>query len=82
LWASITADWPLEAHERELLAEALRALDRADAARLEVERIGVTFTDRFGQPRENPACDVERKARSQHAALMRQLDLRPAAEVG
>jgi hypothetical protein len=82
LWCGIVRDWPLEAHEQELLAEALRALDRADQARAEIERTGVTFTDRFGQPRENPACDVERKSRSQYAALLRQLNLEPPVGVG
>jgi hypothetical protein len=80
LWSSITRDWPLELHELAILAEALRALDRADEARATIESEGITFADRFGQPREHPAVDVERKSRSQFKDIMRALDLKTEAD--
>jgi hypothetical protein len=81
LWRSVTEGWELEDHHRELLAEGLRALDRADAARAVLERDGLTFPDRWGQPREHPLVDVERKSRGQFKDIMRALDLKPEAGI-
>jgi hypothetical protein len=56
-----------------VLEQSLRALDRAEAARLEVNRKGCTSVDRYGQTRVNPAANVERDSRAQFLAGLRQL---------
>lgn len=82
LWTTITRDWPLEVAEATLLAEALRSLDRADTCRAVLDAEGLVVRDFRGRPHAHPLIGEERKARGRHAALMRQLDLRPEGEVG
>jgi hypothetical protein len=74
-------DLGLEPHAREVLRLALAALDRADEARQVVEAEGMTYANRFGEPRAHPAVAVERDCRGQVARLFRELSL-DAGEFG
>jgi hypothetical protein len=47
-----------------VLEQCLRSLDRAELARVEVNRRGCTSTDRYGVTRMNPAAAVERDSRA------------------
>lgn len=58
-----------------ILQTACEALDRMRAAQTAIEKNGVVFEDRYGQPRLNPACSVERDARAQFLAALKQLHL-------
>lgn len=70
LWLSVVEDYELEAHERLLLLQACRCVDRLD--RLAVEEVAgpITVASRQGDPIANPAL-VE--ARQQSLAFARML---------
>ena len=52
-----------EGHAKETLRLALQALDRADEARRILDEEGLTYVNRFGEPRAHPMCAVEKDAR-------------------
>lgn len=58
-----------------LLESALQSYDRFQQARAIIDRDGIICRDRFGQARMNPACTVERDARSAMLANMKALGL-------
>jgi len=62
-----------------VLAVACRATDRAEAARVAVAKDGMSVRDRFRQIRPHPLLAVERGARAQVLAALKQLSL-PLAE--
>jgi hypothetical protein len=72
---SIEAGWELDIHDRALAHMAAEAKDRAESARVILERDGVIVTDRFAQPKAHPAVRIEAEARAAFARLIRQLDL-------
>lgn len=47
-----------------LLEQALRSFDRAEEARALIDKEGAVIRDRFNQPRQHPACQVERDNRA------------------
>lgn len=74
-WRETLAEFVLEKHHLKVFQGCGEAWDRAQAARRTVEREGITFEDRFGQPKVHPAVAVERKARDQFRLLLRELGL-------
>lgn len=58
-----------------LLQSALEAFDRMKAAQQAIKKDGLTFADRFGQLRINPATTVERDSRAAMLAALRALNL-------
>jgi Phage terminase, small subunit len=58
-----------------ILTEACSSLQRARLAREAINRDGVSYKDRFGQPKPHPLCSVERDARAAALAAFRQLNL-------
>ncbi|HEV2546032.1 MAG TPA: P27 family phage terminase small subunit [Stellaceae bacterium] len=65
-----------------LLQLALEQLDRADAARADIERDGPTFrTKKTGTIHAHPALAIERQARMTFVRLWKQLDLHWSAEL-
>lgn len=74
-WDETVREFVLDRQHLKLLEAALQAWDEMSAARKIVAREGLTFTDRFGQPRPHPAVSMAQKARAQFGRLMRQLDL-------
>lgn len=71
----VVETYELDQHHERLLESAARQWDRAAAARRQIESEGATFVDRFGQPREHPACNVERGALALFARLVRECGL-------
>ena len=62
-----------------ILTQAAVQIQRAEAARVVLDKDGLTYTDRFGQPRERPESVIERAASNLHRLLVRELGLEPAS---
>jgi len=74
-WTTVFQTRNLQPHEVLLLAKALEAHDRAEQARRDLKRQGLTFQDRFGQPRARPEVAIERDSRAGFAKLLSQINL-------
>lgn len=81
LYAAILARYLFEPHHLAILAKALEAWDRAEAARELVGRDGLVVTTRLGEVKAHPAIAIERDSRTAFLAGIKQLglDLEPAA---
>lgn len=75
LWHRITTDFTIEDEAgRELLAQACRALDRAEACRQAIERDGEVVRGRYGL-REHPLLRTELASRAFLARTLARLGL-------
>ncbi len=72
---AVVEDFDLEPHEIRLLTLAGEAWDQGQAAREIVAEKGMTFDDRFGQPKARPEVAIERDSRIGFARLLRELNL-------
>ena len=80
-WEQVAKDYELEAHHLRLLTLAAETWDRCQQAREAIDKHGLTFADRFDQPRPRPEVSVERDSRIAFARLLRELALdAPAVE--
>ena len=64
LWRTILEEQELTAAQILILTCGLEAWDRKEAAREGIEREGMTFMDKWDQPKMNPLCAIERTARA------------------
>ena len=71
----VSKEYVLEEHHLRLLVMAGEAWDRCEQAREILAEQGLTYEDRFGQPRSRPEVNVERDSRIAFARLIRELDL-------
>src|SRR3954468_15045165 len=74
-FAVVTKDFDLESHHFKLLQAACESWDRAQQAREILLRDGITFVDRHGHIRPNPAANIERDSKALFARLLRELGL-------
>src|SRR5712691_9402754 len=75
-WAEGILDgYEFEPHHVKLLVLACQAWDQGERARARLARYGVTYRDRFGQPRIRPEVKVEHDARIAFARILRELRL-------
>lgn len=74
-WREVLDEYDLEASDLRLLTLAGEAWDRGQQAREIVDRDGMTFLDRFGQPKPRPEIAIERDSRIGFARLLRELAL-------
>jgi hypothetical protein len=58
-----------------LLTRAAECVDRMDAAQVAIAEHGELVIDRYGSPKLNPACALEKDARSGFLAAIRALNL-------
>lgn len=72
---SVVEEFDLEPHHVRLLALASEAWDRCQSAREVIDKDGMTFDDRFGQPKARPEVGIERDSRIGFARLIRELAL-------
>jgi phage terminase small subunit len=81
-WSGVLEDFVLEAHHVRLLTLAAEAWDRGEEAREAIAEHGLTFQDRFGEPRTRPEVAVERHSRTSFAKFLRELalDITPPPE--
>ena len=74
-WRRVVESFELEQYHLDICEQCCRALDRAESAREQIEREGMTLVDRFGQPKPHPLLAAERDARSAFRQLYRELGL-------
>ena len=74
-WQAVIAEYQLEAHHVRLLTLCGESWDRCQQARGILERRGLTYADRFGQPCARPEVAIERDSRIAFARLLRELNL-------
>ena len=75
-WRKITADWEaFEEHHLLLLEQALLSWDQAEKARKILKKLGLTYDDRFEQPKARPEAAIETAHRAQFRLLLRELGL-------
>jgi P27 family predicted phage terminase small subunit len=72
---NVMTDYTLDEHHVILLTKACESLDRIEEAREIIKREGLTYKDRFGSPRANPAVAIERDNKISVARLFRELGL-------
>lgn len=71
----VKGKYELEPHHEELLKLAAVQLNRAATAREIVDKKGLTFVDRFRQPKPRPEVAIERDAANAARMLLRELGL-------
>ncbi|MDO8616859.1 MAG: P27 family phage terminase small subunit [Dehalococcoidia bacterium] len=83
-WASVVDSYELEEHHRLLLTAACQAWDHCQAARRVLATDGMTYTDRFGQPRARPEVGIERDSRIGFMRALKELglDIVPSGPIG
>ena len=74
-WQDVVDEWDLDEHHIRLLTLAAEAWDRCVEAREILAREGLTYLDRFDQPKPRPEVGIERDSRLAFARLLRELDL-------
>jgi phage terminase small subunit len=74
-WASVVAGWDLEDHHIRLLTLAAQAWDRAELARVDVARDGLSVPTRDGGRKAHPSLKALEAAEISFARLIRELDL-------
>jgi hypothetical protein len=87
---SVLRSWELEPHHKKLLLLAAQHFDRAQNARLVIQRDGAVYSDRFGCPKVRPEILIEKDSSICFARLLRELALdvelpevsRPAGFIG
>ncbi len=74
-WATICESFELESHHLRLLQAACESWDRLQGAREVLDRDGVSYVNRFGDPCARPEVAIERDSRVAFARLCRELRL-------
>jgi P27 family predicted phage terminase small subunit len=74
-WRQVIDEYTLEPHHIRLLTLAAEAWDRGQQARQALLEHGVTYLDRFQQPKSRPEVAIERDSRIAFARLIRELGL-------
>ena len=75
-WRAVQAEYSVaDAAGLELLTTAATCLDRMRAAQAAIAQHGELTIDRYGSPKLNPACGLEKDARAGFLASVRALNL-------
>ena len=74
-WQAVIDGYELEEHHIRLLTLAAESWDRTQQAREILAKQGLTFSDRFGQPRTRPEVAIERDSRLAFLRVLRELGL-------
>lgn len=85
LWADLVDEYGIhDSGGLALLTTAAECLDRMRAAQASIATAGELVTDRYGAPKLNPACGLEKDARAGFLTAMKSLhlDLEPPQPVG
>ena len=81
-WQSVVDGFELEPHHVRVLTLAAEAWDRTEQAREALAAHGLTYSDRFDQPRARPEVAIERDSRIAFCRCLRELalDIEPPVE--
>lgn len=85
LWADLASEYSIDdAGGLALLTTACECVDRMRAAQASIAKDGELVTDRYGAPKLNPACGLEKDARAGFIVAMRalRLDVEPPKPPG
>lgn len=74
-FVDVCETYVLEPHHVRILTLAAESWDRGQAARAIIDKLGLTYTDRYGCPRPRPEIGIERDSRIAFARLLRELGL-------
>ncbi len=74
-YQAVVASYDLEDHHRMILEAAAGAWDRYTAARVALDRDGMTYTTAAGYPKTHPLIAVERDSRLAYLRAVRELGL-------
>jgi P27 family predicted phage terminase small subunit len=74
-WNETLSAYAMDETDLPLVQAAAEQLDRAESARLQIEREGLTTKDRFGQVKSHPAVEIERQAHLAYVRIRRELGL-------
>jgi len=69
-WRAVFQRIRIQEFQVHLFQKACEAHDRAEAARKILDREGLTFSDRFNQPRARPEVNIEVLSRAQFQKLL------------
>ena len=73
--ARVCEKYEVAENDFKLLVMAAESWDLAENARIVIRKRGVSYLDRFGQPRQRPECAVLRDSRIAFIRIMRELNL-------
>lgn len=79
-FAEVSGRYSFESHHFRLLQLAGEAWDRGQTAREAIADHGLTYLDRYGNPRPRPEVAIERDSRIGFARLIRELGIDDAEE--
>jgi phage terminase small subunit len=74
-WRGVFELKNLQPFQTLILKEACEAFDRAEQSRRILKREGLTYEDRFKQPRSRPEVAIERDSKALFAKLLGQIHL-------
>jgi P27 family predicted phage terminase small subunit len=74
-FAQVIADFELDSHHVRLLQKACEAWDRSETAREAIAEHGLTYLDRFQNPKARPECAIERDSRLAFCRIVREIGL-------
>jgi P27 family predicted phage terminase small subunit len=76
IWSDILTEYAIDdAAGLRILRVSLEAYDRAQAARKQIDREGMTYFDKAGQPKIHPLIPCERDSRAAFLAGLKALNL-------
>ena len=76
LWAKVQHEYAIvDAGGLALLTTAAECLDRMRAAQVAIEAHGELVLDRYGAPKINPGCQLEKESRAGFLLALKQMNL-------
>jgi len=76
IWKALISEYDIaDVAGLRILQVALESFDRGQAARAEIDRDGLTVTDKFGQTKSHPLLPIERDSRAAFLAGLKSLNL-------
>lgn len=75
LWRAVHAEFRLDQHHETLLKQVCELLTRADQARQEIAKSGLSIPDRYGGTKPSPFLEIERHSVNAARLTLREIGL-------